>query len=312
MRVIEDLNDIKEKFKNAVVTLGNFDGVHKGHKQLINRTIQQAKEIDGTSIIITFNPHPLRVLKTKNRPPIITLYDQKKELLCKTGVDVLLSIPFTFEFAGISPFDFLKTILVDKMGVKKIIVGTDYSFGKERKGNVEFLKSHAAQYGYEVIIHDLINTEKDRERISSTRIRNLIKEGQVSEMPNLMGRFYQISGVVEKGRNRGGKLIGFPTANLNLIDELCPKNGVYAVTVEINSNILFGVANIGFSPTFEDHIFTVEVHILDFSDDIYGEHIRVNFIERLRGEKKFSGISELKDQISKDVELALNILNKIR
>ncbi len=311
MLIVEDLKDIKNKFKNAVITIGNFDGVHNGHRQLINKIIEKSKEISGTSIIVTFNPHPLRVLKTKNRPPIITLYDQKKELLSETGVDVLISIPFTIDFSNISPLEFLKDILIDRIGMKIMVIGTDYSFGKAREGDARFLKEHAEQFDYKVIVHDWINTDTDMERISSTRIRNLIKEGHVSIMPELMNRYYQIRGIVETGRNRGGKLIGFPTANLNLVDELCPKNGVYAVTVIYKNKLFNGVANIGFSPTFEDHIFTVEVHILDFNHTIYGENIKVNFIKRLRGEKKFSGISELTDQIQKDAANAAEILKEI-
>lgn len=310
MKLIENIDDIQKPFKNAVITIGNFDGVHIGHQALFHEVIEKAQEIDGTSIVMTFEPHPVRVLKQNGHLPLITLLEQKVELVAATGIDVLICIPFTFEFASIPAEQFVKDILLKRIGVKAIIVGKDYSFGKNREGNIELLQSYSENFGFKVIVADWIQTSNQRKiRISSTRTRELVTEGMVDDAKKLLGRFYQVRGIVTTGRNRGGKLLGFPTANITLHDELCPKNGVYAVTVDCLKKQFKGVANIGYSPTFDDHVFTVEVHILDFHEDIVGQKIRVNFVKRLRDEIKFSNISELSDQINRDILMAQNILS---
>jgi len=310
MIIIEDLNKITKPYKNAVITIGNFDGVHLGHQALFHNLIEKAIALDGTSIVMTFEPHPIRVLKNNNHPPLITLYEQKVELIEKAGLDVLICIPFTQEFAAISAKEFVEDILVKRIGIKAIIVGEDYTFGKNREGNLDLLKTLGNQFGFEVIVIDELHiSNTSPERISSTRIRELVMAGKVAESQKLLGRYYQIRGKVEIGRDRGGKLLGFPTANINLYDELSPKIGVYAVTVECKGEKFKGVANIGYSPTFDDHIFTVEAHLLDFKKNIYGQKIRVNFIDRLRDEKKFSNISELSEQIKKDIIKAREILS---
>jgi riboflavin kinase / FMN adenylyltransferase len=311
MQIFENLETIPTPFKNAVVTIGNFDGVHIGHQALFHEVIEKADEIDGTSVAITFEPHPLRVLTKNGYPPLITLYEQKLELIEKAGLDVLICVPFTKEFANISAKSFIKDILIDRIGMNAVVVGKDYSFGKNREGNLDLLNTLGHKYGFKVFVLDWIKGANSIEtRSSSTRIRDLVMEGQMEKAQKLLGRHYQIRGTVISGRNRGGKLLGFPTANINLYDELCPKTGVYAVIVELqDGRKLKGVANIGYSPTFDDRIFTVEVHILDFKDSIYNQKIRVNFIRRIRDEKKFSGISELSEQIKKDVETARNIIS---
>jgi riboflavin kinase/FMN adenylyltransferase len=262
---------------------------------------------------MSFEPHPLRVLKKKKFPPLITLYEQKRELIEKTGIDVLICIPFDKVFAAITARQFVEDILVKTIGLKAIVIGKDYSFGKDRQGNVAFLKQYAEEYEYEVIVTDWIQgSRRKADRISSTRIRETVINGQVEEVVALLGRYYQIRGKVVSGRNRGGRLLGFPTANIHLIDELCPKAGVYAVTVECLGKKYQGVANIGYSPTFDDHLFTVEVHLLDFKGDLYDQDIRVNFIARIRDEKKFSGIDELSAQIAKDIQTGRDIFSRTR
>jgi riboflavin kinase/FMN adenylyltransferase len=311
MKVFNHLDQICEPFKHAVITIGNFDGVHIGHQALFHEAIEKAEAIGGTSVAMTFEPHPLRVLKQNNHPPLITLYEQKFELIQRTGIDVLICVPFTLEFAALSAEQFVKDLLVQKIGIKAIVVGQDYSFGKNREGNIDLLKSYAPEYGFEVIVAGWINSARAlAERISSTKIRELVTDGRMEQAEKMLGRNYQIRGKVVTGRDRGGKLLGIPTANINLNDELCPKTGIYAVTVECEGNQHRGVANIGYSPTFEDHEFTVEVHILDFSDNIYGQKIRVNFIKRIRSEIKFSNISELINQIKLDIAAAREILKK--
>jgi riboflavin kinase/FMN adenylyltransferase len=310
MEIIDHLSRITDPFPNAVITIGNFDGVHIGHQALFREVMEKADHIQGTAIAMTFEPHPLKVLgKQNNHPPLITLYEQKVELIERSGIDVLICVPFNREFAAMSARDFVEGILVRRIGMKAIVVGEDYSFGRNREGNIGFLNSCAPHYGFEVIVANWIKlSRKLAERISSTRIRELVMEGRMEQAREMLGRPYQIRGPVVKGRDRGGKLLGIPTANIKLSDELCPKNGIYAVTVDYASRTYKGVANIGYSPTFHDHEFTVEVHIFDFNDTIYGEKIRVNIISRIRDEIKFAGIAELSEQIRNDIATARKIL----
>ncbi len=311
MELINSLDQIDRPFKNAVITIGNFDGVHIGHQALFHEVIEKAEEIDGTSIAMTFEPHPLRVLNHNKTLSLITLGEHKLELISASGIDVLICIPFTHEFAAMSARHFVEQ-LVKRVGMKAIITGNDYTFGRNREGNVDLLKSLGREMGFEVLVSDWIQASSTKPgRISSTRIRELIAKGKVASAKKLLGRFYQVRGTVVSGRNRGGKLLGFPTANIVLQDELCPKAGVYAVTVDCLGRQFMGVANIGYSPTFSDNIFTVEVHILDFHNDIYGKHIRVNFVNRIRDEIKFSGIAELSEQIRKDIEYAREVLSQL-
>jgi riboflavin kinase/FMN adenylyltransferase len=193
--------------------------------------------------------------------------------------------------------------------MKAIVVGEDYAFGKNREGNIALLNSMALRLGFEVIVTGMIRTVQGTvERISSTAIRELVQAGEMQHACRMLGRHFQIRGTVVAGRDRGGKLLGFPTANLQLEDELCPKAGIYAVTVEAQGRLLQGVANIGYSPTFDDSQFSVEVHILDFNETIYGQRIRVNFIKRIRDEIKFPSLAALKDQIAEDAETARRLL----
>ena len=240
---------------------------------------------------------------------MITRIDQKTELIAAIGMDILICIPFTREFAAVSAHDFVKNILLDKLNMHTIVVGPDNAFGRNREGNIDFLRKMAREYPFEVVVPDWItDTALGSERISSTRIRELVMAGQVDEIEKFLGRHYQIRGKVVKGRERGGSQLGFPTANIKLHDELCPEMGVYAVTVETVRGKFNGVANIGYSPTFDDHIFTIEVHILDFSHDLYGTRIRVNMVKKLRNEIRFNSIGELSAQIHKDIDKARQIL----
>ena len=308
MKIFDHLDKISQPFKNAVVTIGNFDGVHIGHQALFHEVIEKADAIGGTAVAMTFEPHPMRILKQNNHPPLITLYEQKEELIQRTGIDVMICVPFTKAFASLSAREFIEDLLIQKIGMKAIVVGKDYSFGKNREGNLQPLKAFAEEMDFDVIVADWIKMSKNYpDRISSTRIRELVMAGQMEKAQKMLGRHYQIRGTVVTGRDRGGKLLGIPTANINLHDELCPRTGIYAVTVECRGLQYIGVANIGYSPTFNENEFSVEVHILDFNDNIYNEKIRVNFIQRIRDEIKFSNISELIEQIQKDIATAREI-----
>ena len=302
MNIIYDLNELKRPLRKPVLTIGNFDGVHKGHLVLFDKVKARAKAIGGESAIMTFEPHPIKVMKPGNGPPLITPIKQKLDLLSKAGVDVIFCIPFTREFASISAEDFVKGILVDRLGIEEIVVGYDYTFGYQRQGNIRLLQEMGKKLGFKV--HVVEPVQLDHKLVSSTSIRKLVREGNLSEAKKLLGRDYQICGTVVEGKNRGGRLLGFPTANLELIDELIPKEGVYAVTAIIDEKLYYGVTNIGHNPTFGANPLSVETHLLDFSRDILGKTIRVNFIQRLRDEKTYSDFKELANQIGEDIEQA--------
>ncbi|MBW1707650.1 MAG: bifunctional riboflavin kinase/FAD synthetase [Deltaproteobacteria bacterium] len=310
MTIFYDLNQLEKPLKNPVLTIGNFDGVHKGHMALFERAKEKARSIHGQSSVMTFDPHPIKVMKPGNGPSLITPTEQKLELIDAAGIDIIFCIPFTRQFAAISARDFVQNILVEKIGIKELVVGYDYTFGNNREGNIELLKEMGSLSGFAVDVLEQVSV--DNTLISSTSIRHLVDQGNLSEARRLLGRDYQICGTVIKGKNRGGRLLGFPTANLQLVDELTPKVGVYAVEVLIDDQVYFGLTNIGYNPTFENNQFSVETHILDFSKDLLGETIRVNFIERLRDEKTFTSIEDLSEQIGKDVLRARKLFNKLK
>lgn len=312
MKIVRNIEDIEKPYKNAVVTIGNFDGVHIGHQALFHTVLEKADAVEGTSVAMTFDPHPMKLLAPNDHTPLITLNEQKSELIARTGIEVLICLPFTAQFAALSARQFVQDLLVERIGMKALIVGKDYSFGRHREGTLELLRQWSSELNYEVVLVNWIHSANGLpHRISSTRVRELVMEGRIVEANKLLGRYYQIRGVVEAGRKRGASLLGFPTANIHLQDELCPKQGIYAVTVEIDGRTYQGVANIGFSPTFDDHIFTIEVHIIDFKQTIYHHPIRVNFIERLRDEIKFASIDALAAQIHRDIAQAREVLSTV-
>ncbi len=288
------------------VTIGNFDGVHKGHQELINRIIHQARIKGLLSAAITFDPHPLRVLVGPRTPPFITVLHRKLELLATMGLNMTVVLEFTRAMAALAPEEFVKRYLVDMLHMKELVVGYDYSFGKGRKGNFESLSELGLKYGYDVerldpvIINDAI--------VSSTRIRDMIRAGDVWGARPLLGRFYVLRGPVIKGRDRGGRLLGFPTANLSPENELVPQCGVYVVWAQVEADYYPAVVNIGYNPTFNNEQMSIEAHLLDFSGDLYDSHLRLHFVQRLRGEKKFSGIEELIARIKEDIALGRRIL----
>jgi riboflavin kinase/FMN adenylyltransferase len=292
------------------MTIGNFDGVHLGHQALFDQVNQRARAIDGTSMVLTFEPHPMRVLTSEKGPPLITLHDQKMALMQEAGVEVVVCLDFTKELAAMEPEEFVRRLLVDRVGVKELVIGYDFRFGRKGRGNRDLLIRLGGQYGFTVHI---VSAQKGRNGAvpSSTRIRELVKEGRVEEAPKLLGRYYRITGRVIKGKGRGGPLLGFPTANLHLVDELVPKIGVYAVRVTLEGRQYDGVANIGRNPTFNDVGLSVEVHCFDFQESIYDRVIHVDFIARVRDEVRFPGPDALVEQIQKDCRLARNILADI-
>jgi riboflavin kinase/FMN adenylyltransferase len=309
MPLIRALEDLNRQYPRPVLTIGNFDGVHLGHQALFSLVKKRAADLDGTSMVMTFEPHPIRVLTKQNGPPLITLYDQKIDLIQQCGIDVVICLDFTPELASLEPEDFIRQILVEHIGVAEIVIGYDYTFGRKARGNREMLMELGEQHGFKVHTVGPL-PGPDGTVTSSTRIRDLVQQGEVEKVPPLLGRYYRIAGRVVRGRDRGGKLLGFPTANLRLVDELIPKTGVYAVRVTHEGQVYSGVANIGYNPTFGDVGLSVEVHCFDFSKSIYDQDIRVDFIARVRDEKKFSGPEDLAQQIQKDCQLAKTVLSE--
>jgi len=305
MIIARNIEDIQGVIAGSSVTIGNFDGVHKGHQKLIQLACSRAKAQDLASVVVTFDPHPLRVLRN-DAPPFITLTEQKLELISQFGPQVCLLLNFTMEMAKLPPEEFVQKYLLDGLNMKEMIIGYDYHLGKGRAGNFETLTKLGQKRGFTVDRLDPVSIEDAV--VSSTRIRDLVQAGKVWPARPLLGRFYQVKGEVVHGMNRGGRLLGFPTANLKLVDELHPKPGVYAIWVQVDDEIHKGVANIGKNPTFGNDALSVEAHLIDFNGDLYGRDIRVHFVQRIRDEKKFSGIDELKDRITKDVDLGRQIL----
>jgi riboflavin kinase/FMN adenylyltransferase len=305
--VVKDINELRDRIHASCATIGNFDGVHLGHQKLIARVRDRARILKISSVVITFDPHPLRVLVDKKTPPFITLTEQKLELISKLEVDYVLCIKFTKDLAALKPEEFVQKYLVNGLKLKELIIGYDYAFGKGRRGNFELLNKLGEKFGFAV--EQLSPVMVDGAIVSSTRIRDMVQAGMVWEARKLLGRFYRVQGKVITGQKRGGPLLGFPTANICLKDELFPKTGVYAVWVEVLGQVYPGVANIGYNPTFGNDYLSVEAHILNFKQNIYGQDIRVHFVQRLRSEKKFSGLNELKKQIQADIELGQKILN---
>jgi riboflavin kinase/FMN adenylyltransferase len=304
MEIIKGIENLKRPFISPVVTLGNFDGVHLGHQEIFKRVKEEALKIHGESVVITFEPHPLKVLAPEKFLPLLTPFRKKMMLIEKSGIETVLCIEFSFAFSEISPTEFIKSILVGKVKVKKVIIGYNYHFGKGQRGDAQTLIEAGKVFDFEV---EVVKPLKVGQTIvSSSKIRDLIQRGEVEVASRLLGRYYLISGKVLEGAKRG-KTLGFPTANLEISDELYPKTGVYAVEVVWHQQQFNGLANVGLNPTFSSQIgkreeqFSLEVHILNFNQQIYGEEIEVYFKKRIRDEVRFRSPSLLIEQIKKDI-----------
>lgn len=307
MKVIEGLSNLNFSPKRAVLCVGNFDGVHVGHQALFNKVTERARAVDGHSVAITFDPHPVRVLNPAGGPPLLTVKPRKEELIDELGLDFLINIRFTRQFASLSARDFVNKILIRKVGLRELVIGYDQSFGAGRQGGVEYIQEMGQELGFPV--HVIGPVMIGDEPASSTRARGLIQEGLVREVVPILGRPYQISGKVIKGHDRGGRILGFPTANLRLINEVVPAKGVYAVRAELEGGpVLMGVTNVGHNPTFGGQDLSVETFILDFEEDLYGQFVRLDFVARLREEMKFDSFKDLAAQIGRDVEQARRVL----
>lgn len=306
MILITDLKNIQKKFDNSILTLGNFDGLHLGHQELVRMIIRRARETGALSMVVTFRPHPLKILAPEKCPPLISIYEEKIKLFERLGIDVLVKIPFTLEFSAMPPEDFVRDVLCGTLGAKEIFVGYNYRFGKGREGDIRTLRGLGEKYGFTV--REIEQIAFGGEVISSTKIRTLLREGDVEHAAKLLGRTYAITGIVVKGDGRG-KGLGFPTANIAPKHSIIPADGVYAVRLIVREKVYDGIANIGMRPTFNKKVLAIEVHVFDFNEDIYGEDISLYFIRKIREEKKFKGAEALVTQIKSDIETAKEILS---
>ncbi len=307
MKLIDDLSNF-EAPAYAVVTSGTFDGVHVGHQKILREIVQVAKAHHGKSAVLTFWPHPRFVLKKdQDALRLLTTFEEKAILLEKTGIDYLIKIPFTKQFSELSSEEFIQSILVDKLNTKKLVIGYDHRFGKNREGGFDYLMEHSGQYGFET--EEISRQDVDHIGVSSTAIREALSSGEIKSANDLLGRNYCLSGFVMEG-DRIGRSIGFPTANIDVPEsyKLIPADGSYAVYVSWNGSKYFGMLNIGLRPTVSGQERRIEVNIFDFEEDIYNERLTIEFVDRLRKEQKFENIEALKAQLSNDKENARKIL----
>jgi len=301
MKIIRGLPEKDKEYKNPILALGNFDGVHLGHQEILKRVVQRAKNIDGTSIVITFEPHLLQILCPEKCPPLINSFREKAEILESLGIDILICILFDKKFSNLKPIEFVKKIVIDKIGARELFIGYDFAFGKGREGDTRLLTESGEEMGFKVTVVEPIKIEN--KTISSTLIRNLIKEGNVKEASLYLGRPYSIRGKVVKGEGRGRNL-GFPTANIQPHKELIPKEGVYIGRVFLKKEGYKSLINVGTKPTFGEHELNVEAYIFDFDKNIYGEFLKISFLERIRDEIRFKTSELLIVQMQEDLKLA--------
>ena len=311
MQIYNRLSDFNPE-GNAVVTTGMFDGVHLGHQKILNRTIEKARSLNGESVLLTFWPHPRMVLAGQRNDQslkILTTIEEKTDLVASLGIDHMVILPFTREFSELSREQYIEDVLISGLGTKALVIGYDHRFGRNREGGIDYLVEQSERFKIEV--DEISRQEIDNMTISSTKIRKALENGDISTANGLLGRRYCFSGPVVKGR-QFGREIGFPTANVNVSNEykLIPKFGVYAVLAEVRGSLYGGAMSIGTRPTVNGEGVTQEVFIFDFSEDIYGETVRVEIVEFLRDEEKFDTIDQLIDQMNIDVENSRKILSK--
>jgi riboflavin kinase/FMN adenylyltransferase len=307
MLVYRSLDQIASPLTNPVVTIGNFDGVHLGHREIFRKLKKAAAAIDGVSVVVTFDPHPLKVISATKTVTLINTLEEKITLIDASGIDFLVIIPFDASFAAISAADFVERILVQTIGLRHLIIGYDYAFGKNREGDVLLLRRLGEQFSFTV--EELQPIAAGETIYSSSLIRKMITDGAVAEVVRFLGRNFSLAGRVVHGHNRG-KSLGFPTANIVTDKELLPADGVYAVKVKLADQLYDGACNIGKNPTFAVDSRSIEVFIFDFAAELYGQDIRVYFIERLRGEERFASPQLLAEAISRDVARCREILAK--
>lgn len=309
MKIYSNIQDFT-RINNAVVTIGSFDGVHMGHQKILRRLAESARDIGGETVILSFFPHPRMILHPEDvNIKMITTIDERSELLENHHIDHLIITPFTRDFSNLSPGEYIKQVLVEQIGTKRIVIGYDHRFGKNREGSISDLQQQGRIYGFEV--EEISEQDINDVAVSSTKIRKALLEGDVETAHDFLGYPFRITAKVVKGDQLGRKL-GYPTANLFVEQpyKLIPADGIYAVTVSINGEEYQGMGYIGHRPSINGMARNIEVNLFDFERNIYGADIRVNFLHFIRGDARFSTLEELSRQIGKDKQAVLSLLNK--
>ncbi|CAN1572208.1 RibF FAD synthase [Flavobacteriaceae bacterium] len=314
MKIFHSINDFQVSangsIKKTILTLGTFDGVHFGHKKILEKLTQNTENYKYESLVLTFFPHPRMVLQEDSDIKLLNTIEEKIDLLDKIGIQNLVIHPFDEKFSRLTAAEFVKDILVDQFHIHKIIIGHDHRFGRNRTANIEDLKTFGKQYNFEV--EEITAQEIKEVSVSSTKIRQALSEGIVSLANEYLGYNYSLTGIVAKGKQLG-RTIGFPTANIQLEEnfKLIPKNGVYIAKSIINDETVLGMMNIGNNPTVEGKNQTIEINFFDFNDDLYGQKITVSLLERIRSEQKFESLSLLKEQLKKDKNTSLDYFSNL-
>ena len=307
MKVIQSIAAFNSSEK-TIVTIGTFDGIHIGHQKILKNLIRTANNEGKKSVLLTFFPHPRMVLQKENKILLLNTIKEKSSLLEKMGLDYLIIHPFSREFSRLTALDFVRDILVNKLNTSRLIIGYDHHFGKNREGNIHQLKEYSLLYDFKV--EEIPAQDIDDVSVSSTKIRTALKDGNLKTANNYLGYHYMLNGTVVSGKKLGGT-IGFPTANLEIKEpyKLVPKTGVYIIKTHINTVLYTGIMNIGFNPTVLGKHQTIEAHLFDFNEDLYGKEITIEFIYFLREEHKFESVEELVVQLNIDKENAISYLS---
>jgi riboflavin kinase/FMN adenylyltransferase len=308
MKIYKSINEYNES-KNSIITIGTFDGIHKGHQKIFNKVINASKQNNLSSVVLTFFPHPRIILNKYNDIKMIDTLDEKIDHLKKIGIDHLIIHPFDKKFSLLSAEQFIKEYLVDKLKLKHIIIGYDHRFGKGREASVTDLKEYSREFNF--LVDEIDAQEIEKIAISSTKIRNSINEGDLKTTKIYLGRFFCLTGRVVKGDGLG-KQINYPTANISIEEDykIIPKDGVYYIKTTIDNKLYNGMMNIGHRPTIGTKEKSIEVNLFNFDRDIYDRIISVDVVEKIRDEKKFSSIEALKTQLARDEEHCLKLINK--
>lgn len=311
MKVFQSIENYRSSECKAVITIGTFDGVHIGHQKIIEQLNALKADKSEVSMILTFFPHPRRVLDQSNDIKMLTTMEEKVELLENFGLDHLIVEPFTQEFSRLTALEFVRDILVNRLSLKKLVIGYDHHFGRNREGNFEQLTEFGELYGFEVI--EIPAQTIESVSVSSTKIRKAIEAGDMDSANSYLGYPYRLTGEIVKGQGLGRKL-NFPTVNLRVEEDykLVPMKGVYAVKTRVKDKEILGMMNIGYRPTVGGNGRTIEIHLLDFKGDLYGQRLRVDVLARLRDEQKFESIEALKAQLRQDELETRAVLSKLK
>jgi riboflavin kinase/FMN adenylyltransferase len=301
MQIYRHIGDLSLTAHGSVLTLGNFDGIHLGHQALIGGAVSEAKGLGVPATVLTFEPHPMKVLAPERAPKMLLAHKDKMQLLQNLGVDIVVVQHFDLSFAKRTAEEFVRELLVGRLKAKKIWVGRDLRFGQARKGSVDDLVRWGPELGFQIVVVEPIVVHGVR--VSSSHIRHLLNEGRVDEVEPMLGRYHFVSGHVTGGHRRGRDL-GFPTANISTRTEVLPLDGIYATLFQLGERTFLSVSSVGFNPTFGTGPRTIETFVLDFNDDVYGEAVKLSFVKRIRAEAKFTSVDALIAQIRADVERA--------